>query len=118
MHLVRDLLDKQLVDVNGRPMGRVDGLMMEAAPGAQPRIATICVGGVVLAGRLPGFVGRWCAAALRRLGPRHGVPFRIPWSRVLDVSAEIGVDVDSDAGDAMASSRWVRDHIIGRIPGA
>jgi len=118
MHLVRDLLDKQLIDVNWQKMGRVDGLLMEARPGTQPHIATICVGGTVLTRRLPGFVGRWSTAVLRRFGPRHGAPFRIPWSRVLSVDAMIRVDVDSDSSDAMASSRWVRDRIIDRIPGA
>jgi hypothetical protein len=118
MHIVRDLLDKQLIDVNWQHMGRVDGLIMETPVGEQPRITTICVGGTVLMHRLPGFVGRWGTALLRRFGVRRGVPFESPWSRVMRVDAVVRVDVNSDESDAMASSHWVRDHIIDHIPGA
>ncbi len=118
MHIVRDLLDKQLTDVNWQHMGRVDGLTMDAAPGEQPRITTMCVGGTVLMHRLPGFVGRWGAALLRRFGIRHGVPFEIPWSRLMRVDTVVRVDVNSDESGAMASAHWVRDHMIDRIPGA
>lgn len=118
MHIVRDLLDKELIDANWLRMGRVDGLTMDVSTGGQPRIATICVGGTVLTQRLPGFVGRWGSALLRRFGVRHGEPYAIPWARVILVDRTIRVDVISDESDAMASSRWVRDHIIDRIPGA
>lgn len=117
MHIVRDLLDKQLIDVNWMPMGRVDGLAMEAERGEQPRITTIMVGGTVLTERLPGFVGRWPTALLRRFGSRHGAPFLIPWPRVMRVDAVVRVDVESDATEVMATAHWARDHIIARIPG-
>lgn len=117
MYIVRDLLDKELIDVNWLRMGRIDGLAMEVREGEQPRITTICVGGTVLTNRLPGFVGRWGTAFLQRFGLRRGAPFLIPWSRVMRVDRQIRVDVNSDESAAMASSRWVRDHIIDRIPG-
>ena len=37
MHIVRDLLDKELIDVNWQHMGRIDGLGMELRDGEQPR---------------------------------------------------------------------------------
>lgn len=118
MHIVRDLLDKQLIDVNGQNMGRIDGLVMELRPGEQPHITRILVGGTVLTRRLPGVVGRWTTAFFRRFGIRRGEPFTIPWSRVLRVERVVRVDIDSDESDVMVSSRWVRDHIVNRIPGA
>ena len=54
----------------------------------------------------------------RRFGIRRGEPFTIPWSRVLRVERVVRVDIDSDESDVMVSSRWVRDHIVNRIPGA
>ena len=118
MHIVRDLLDKELIDVNWQHMGRIDGLTMVARGREQPRITTIYVGGTVLAQRLPGFIGRWGSALVKRYGIRSGVPFRMPWSKVMRVDRVIRVDVNSDESGAMASSHWVRDHIIDRIPGA
>ncbi|HEU4586808.1 MAG TPA: hypothetical protein VFR95_13725 [Gemmatimonadaceae bacterium] len=118
MHIVRDLLDKQLIDVNWLEMGRIDGLGMELREGEQPLIDEILVGGTVLTYRLPGFVGRWSTAFIRRFGIRHGEPFPIPWPRVMQVDTEVRVDVNSDESDAMACMRWVRDHIVDHIPGA
>jgi sporulation protein YlmC with PRC-barrel domain len=37
MDLVRDLLDKKVVDRNGREMGRVDGIVISIRAGAAPR---------------------------------------------------------------------------------
>ncbi len=118
MKVVADLLDKLLIDVNWQHMGRVDGLSMEILPGEQPRITELCVGGTVLAHRLPGFIGRWSTAFLRRFGVRHGASFAIPWSRVMRVERVVRVDLNSDETEAMASSRWVRDHVVDHIPGA
>ena len=39
MHLVRDLLDKRVVDRDGVPVGRVDGLLMEVREGEPPRMS-------------------------------------------------------------------------------
>ena len=39
--LVRDLLDKQLVDRRHEPMGRVDGVVLTFADGEQPRVTSL-----------------------------------------------------------------------------
>lgn len=118
MHLVRDLLDKQLIDINWMRMGRVDGLVMELPDGEQPRITTIAVGGTTLTERLPGFLARWSSAIIERWGVRKGAPFRIAWSHVTRVDTAVRVDFDADETAAMATSQWVRDRIIRHIPGA
>ena len=68
MNLVRDCLDKQLRDREGRKMGRVDGLVMELDGEAQPRVTFIEVGAVAQAARLHPRLGRWVAALARRWG--------------------------------------------------
>lgn len=119
MDVVRDLLDKELLDANGRQMGRVDGLLMELREGEPPRITSISIGGTTLTQRLPGFVGRWLSAFITRWGLRKGRPFRIDWSHVTEVNTtSVRLDVDSDQTPAMSTAHWVRDHIITRIPGA
>ena len=37
--VVHDVLDKHIVDRNGREMGRVDGISVELRGGAPPRLA-------------------------------------------------------------------------------
>ena len=48
----------------------------------------------------------------------EGRPAVIPWQRVLRVGIDVKVDVDGARSPALHWERWVRDHLIGRIPGA
>jgi hypothetical protein len=42
---------------------------------------------------------------------------RIPWSDISQVEVAIHLEADADDYDLSWSERWVRDRIIGRIPG-
>jgi hypothetical protein len=63
MDLIRDVLEKQLVDPEERRMGKIDGLILEVEVGQPPRLAAIEQGAATLA---------------RRLHPRLATPFRLP----------------------------------------
>jgi len=118
MDLARDVLDKQMVDLDGRKLGRVDGLVLRLRRGGPPEVAAVLCGGAVLARRLG---PRWVAALFRFFGrfrPR-GVPdeVRIPFSRVQRVGIEVGLDVDAEHADTLAWERWLAQHVVGRVPG-
>src|SRR5919197_11253 len=86
MHLVRDVLDKKVLDRKRQPMGRVDGLVIEIADDGSPRVVGLEIGAVALAYRLGPSSGAWLARVAEHLGGRkHGASFRIPWSAVTDV---------------------------------
>jgi len=108
--LVGEVLDQQLRDFIGRPMGNVDGLVLELAEGGAPRVSHLQTGGVTLARRLRPPLGGWLAAAARRWGGTHGEPFRIPWERVKAVGLDVEVDLDADATPA-----WHWEHRLGRL---
>lgn len=116
LDLVSEVLDQQLVDFIHRPMGNVDGLVLELRAGEPPRVSRIETGGVTLPRRLRGPLGRWLEAAARRWGATRGEPFRIPWSRVKNVGIDVEVDLDADATPA-----WHWEHrlsrVASRIPG-
>jgi sporulation protein YlmC with PRC-barrel domain len=118
MELVRDCLDKQLVDRTGHKMGRVDGLIMELTEGAQPRITFVEVGAVTQAARLNRRLGAWMATLARKWGRGEGDPYRIPWAQVVPTGNEVTVGVEAEKTPALAWERWLRAHVIGRIPGA
>lgn len=118
MNLIRDVLDNQIVDRNQRKMGKVDGVVMELCEGQPPRLAYIEVGGPTLARRLHPRLGRWVTSLGRKWGSNHGEPFRIPWSKVRDVGIDVEVDLEAESTPAFAWEHWLREHIIGRIPGA
>jgi sporulation protein YlmC with PRC-barrel domain len=118
MDVVREILDKQLLDEDDENMGRVDGLILELREGRPPRIAYIEQGGVTLARRLPGVLERLVSALARQWSPKGGKPNRIPWEHVQHIGIALKLDEEADRSPALASEHWVRDHIILRIPGA
>ena len=93
MDLVRDVLDKEVVDRNGREMGRVDSVVLEIRDDGPPRVTAIELGPAVLAYRVLPILGR-CAAALElAFGIAEGRPLRIAFGNILDISNRVKVDV-------------------------
>jgi hypothetical protein len=118
MNLARDCLDKQLIDRTNRRMGRVDGIIMELGAGAQPRITHIELGAVTQATRLHPRLGRLVARLARMWGRAANDPYRIPWALVVATGNDVTAGVVAAETDALAWERWLRAHVIGRIPGA
>ena len=118
MNLIRDCLDKQLIDRNDSNMGKCDGIVMTLESGHQPEITHIEIGAVTQATRVHPRFGRWVAAVARRWGAASSDPFRVPWSEVVVTGVTVTVGVDAEKTPALAWEHWLRRHIIGRIPGA
>jgi sporulation protein YlmC with PRC-barrel domain len=118
MHLVRDVMDKKLVDRKDRDMGRVDGLVMNVGSSSQPRITHILVGGTTPWMRLSPALARASARLARLWGPKSAEPVRIPWSRVQAVDKDIKLDVIARETGAIDWEIWIARHIIKRIPGS
>lgn len=116
--VIRDLLDKQLVDREGEPLGRVDGIVMSYSADAPPRLTHFEMGAQTLAPRLPRPFQGMLAWLGQRLSPRSGPPYRIETSRIIQLGRTIKVDIDGTRSAARETERWVRDHIVARIPGS
>ena len=116
--LIRDVLDKQLVDRDGLPVGRVDGIVLfSGSDNAQPRIGQIESGLTTLARRLSPRAARLLQHVSRRFGFRWRRPVRLPWSTVQSVGRELQLDLCGDNSRLLASERWFRSRIFRRIPG-
>jgi len=99
------LLDRQLIDRDGVPVGTVDDLELgDVAPGDSPRISAL-LSGAALWTRI--FSGR----------PRRNHLEEAPWDQVTSVDVVIGLAKRADEYGANWSEGWTREHIIGRIPG-
>jgi sporulation protein YlmC with PRC-barrel domain len=118
MDLVRDVLDKQLLDRDGLPMGRVDGLVMHVGERSQPRVTHLEIGGATLWARLHPSFDRMATRLARKWGPKKPGPVRIPWSRVETVGRDIKLDVEAKETGAITWEIWIARHIIGHIPGS
>jgi sporulation protein YlmC with PRC-barrel domain len=114
--LVRDVLDKQLIDRNGLRCGKVDGIVLDTSGNGPPRVAFLQSGPVTLARRLGAWPAR-IAAWVARGGPRGGEPYRIPWSRVSAVGREVKVDLDAERSKLLAGEHWLRHRVVEKLGG-
>lgn len=99
------LLDRQVLDVDGAPVTVVDDVeLTDEAAGAAPRVTALLSGSLLntrlLGGHQPS--SRWN---------------RVAWSDVAQVGVVVSLAVRGDALDVTWPERWLREHLIGRIPG-
>jgi sporulation protein YlmC with PRC-barrel domain len=118
VHLAHDVLDAQLVDRVQAKIGRVDALLLELEPGQPPRVATIVIGSAARAER----VGRWFVALRRAcramLGRREEHVSRIPFDKVRRIGDTIEIDAEERSLESEHLERWLKEHVVCRIPGA
>lgn len=98
------LLDRQIVGDSGEPVGIVDDLEIDAENPAEP-VVTALLTGQVLFTRI--FGGRPSRAKLQALA----------WHDVNRIGTSIRLRPAADLTDNQWVEHWLRDHIIGRIPG-
>jgi sporulation protein YlmC with PRC-barrel domain len=114
MLLAREVLDQEVIDRDGNPMGKVDGIVLRLETGGPARVDSLRVGGTTLLWRLHAGLARWME---RRLGGEGHVT-RIPWAKVLKIGIDVKVDVVAEESPAYHWERWVRERIVRRIPGS
>jgi sporulation protein YlmC with PRC-barrel domain len=111
--LMRDVVDNQLLDSDGERVTKVAGVEAEFREGERPVVRALLVGPEPLARRIGPRVGR----LVERI--THGNrEVRIPWARVREVGPDVRLNVPAGATGATHAEDWVREKIIGRIPGS
>src|SRR5437867_10273826 len=119
MHVVRELLDKQIVDRDDEELGRVDGIVAEIPAHGPPRIVQLELGFVALARRIHRGFERYAEEWHRRLGVGRSARHHLEWSDVLDVNVHhVKVNVRAADTPAFDWERWLRKHIVEKIPGS
>ena len=116
-----EVLDRQIVDSDGRLAGKVDDLELAFPEGGtgSPYVVAIISGPGALAHRLGGRLGAWIEAVQGRLhDERLPRPARIPFSVVKRIGNDVEVSVERDTLESDRTERWVRERVIGKIPGA
>jgi hypothetical protein len=118
MDLVREVLDKRLLDCDDNIVGRVDGLIMTIDGNAQPRVSELSVGGPAVFARL----GGWAAALARFFagvwGPKRRSAVRIPWSDIDHFGRDVKLTIRGDETKLLAWENWIDKYIIMKIPGS
>jgi sporulation protein YlmC with PRC-barrel domain len=117
VELVRDILDKSVIDRNGQAMGRVDGIVVRCGGGQPPRIAAIEIGPSVLGYRLHPVAGRFIAGVEQAFGVADGRPVRIAIEHVTKIETSLQVDLGNGETGAGNVEQRVRAW-IDMLPGA
>ena len=112
------LLDRQLIDSDGRLAGKVDDLELEVPEGGGPPVVTaILAGPGALSRRIGGRAGAWLEAVANRLrGDRR--PARVPFGVVKRIESAVDLSVAKAELETNRLEAWTRDHLIGHLPGA
>ena len=113
------LLDHQILDRDGVFAGKVDDAEIRIREDGTATLDAVLSGPGVLAGRLGHRrYGRWRERLESTLEPAGERMTRIAGHLVrrIDTSVHLSIPVDELA--SQGTERWVRDHVIGHIPGA
>ncbi|OBB40235.1 MULTISPECIES: hypothetical protein [unclassified Mycobacterium] len=106
------LLDRQMLDDAGDPVGIVDDIELtgiemdhDVAANAQPPQVSALLSGQVVATRILGG------------SPPRSLLQEIPWRLVASVEVVVKLKPTDMAFDVGWVERWLRDHIVKRVPG-
>ena len=115
--LARDVLDKLLVNREGMPVGRVDGIvLLLAGKHSQPRVLEIETGMATLARRLSSRGARALHWLTRACGLTWKRSVRVPWTKVEIVGKDLQLALHGEDSPLLQRERWLRDHIIRHLP--
>jgi len=111
LDLLRDVLDRTIVDADGTPCGMVDDLLLEGAPGQPLKVTALLVGPGPLLRRLPRVLER---AATVLFGKRYA---RVPGSEIESIGATINL---RSPAAKLGLGRWDRrvGRWLSRLPGS
>ena len=114
------LLDRQLVDRDGRMAGMVDDLELDYTEDeGQLYVAAILSGPGALANRFRrDTFGGWMRFVHAIVAPGERDPARIAFNLVQDIGNHITLAGNRDEVGTASAERWFRDHVIAHIPGS
>ncbi|MDG4798408.1 hypothetical protein [Micromonospora sp. WMMD1082] len=119
IQISRQLLDRQLVDVDGRLVGKVDDVEFGLDADGVPYLRTLLSGPGALGLRVGGRLGRMLVLTAERfVTDRPLTPLRIPYALVARVDSAVRLRVRAEELADPPVEAWLRRNLIGRIPGA
>jgi hypothetical protein len=117
--LALNILDRQIVDKNGRPAGNVDDIEFGWPNDGRgpPFVTALLTGPGALSERLGGRLGKWISSIHSRL-TGDPQPARVSMGVVQRIGVKVELTLDATQLKTWELQRWVRDKIILKIPGA
>ena len=114
-----ELMDRQIVDVDGRMVAKVDDVELTEREDGRLVVAALLTGPGALGPRVGGAVGSISTAIWSRLSGRPvSDPGRIGIDAVGDISTTIRLRASRRTVNVDGFEVWVRDRVIAALPGA
>lgn len=114
-----ELMDRQLVDSEGRMLGKVDDVELEEREDGRLVVSGLLTGPGALGPRLGGALGTMVTSTWSRLsGCPADQPRRVDFSLVSEIGTVVRLAFSRESSDLDGFEKWVRDRVIGAIPGA
>ncbi|HVM09672.1 MAG TPA: hypothetical protein VM345_14485 [Acidimicrobiales bacterium] len=117
MHAGLDLLDRHVVDRDGRAVGKVDDLEIECAEDGTVEVTALLLGPEALGRRIGGALGRSMGGIAARFSG-DPEPARIGLELVEELDIVIKLKHPLHQLPVGRFERWVREHVIEPLPGA
>jgi hypothetical protein len=115
--LVRDVLDKQVLDVDTCKIGKVDGIIVALRAHRAPRVIAIELGQATAWRRVHQKLGDLVEWIQRRFEPGRLGPVRILFEHVVGSGIDVHIDVDGRQTHAFVWEDWLEEHVSAKIPG-
>jgi sporulation protein YlmC with PRC-barrel domain len=114
------LLDRQILDREGRLAGNVDDLQLERDEHTGQLFVTALLTGPGVLSQRWGLLrwGDWVRKVHATMWPRDDDPAVIPMGRVSEFGNHITVGADHSDLGSFSLERWVCEHLIDNIPGS
>jgi sporulation protein YlmC with PRC-barrel domain len=112
-----ELMDRQIVDHDGRLVGKVDDVELEQRDDGRIYVTALLTGPGALGPRLGGALGTIVTGSWSRLSGRQE-PARVDWSAVAAVETVIRLAVGRTTAALDGFETWMRERVIAAIPGS
>ena len=114
-----ELMDRQIVDAEGRMVGKVDDVELAEREDGRLVVTALLTGPGALGPRVGGALGSVSTAIWSRLSGRpSSEPGRISMDTVGEISTAIRLQVARRTVNVDGFEVWVRDRVIAALPGA
>jgi len=112
-----ELMDRQILDHDGRMIGKVDDVELEQRDDDRLYVTALLSGPGALGPRFGGALGTIVTSTWSRLSGRTE-PARVEWSAVASVETVIRLAVGRTTVALDGFETWMRDRVIAAIPGS
>jgi hypothetical protein len=117
MPLVRDVLDKQVLDPDRCKVGKVDGIVLQLRANRPPRVIAMEISQSAAWRRVYRRLGDLADWLRARFEPGENRPPRILFDHFVRGGIDVRIDIPWTRTRALVWEDWLEDRVIARIPG-